>query len=173
MSKRKIKTTFIFIFSIIIFVIFLYNINCKSKVYNTMSVNRYIKNIPYGKSKYYDLKGDILIQTEQFITQKHYIEYSWVSGDKSCFAIIFVVEDINKNPLPESETAQITVTDEKQNKYTPFPYYEFVAYPQDDPLKYKKLIYAKFEPLKTDSKFIDCEIIYNNSIFNMKNINIK
>lgn len=178
MKKRRTLKIIIYLLLIIFIglVIFTFIFNGMS-----FSVSNMDSNVPYnikdllkkdyGKSKYYLSKGGVSIDIERVLNENYFITYSWMSGNKSSFYVVFLVENQNKNPISNHKINNLKVVDNLGMEYKPINFY-FDDYPVDEPLKYKETLNFRFLPFNENVKSITISFNYNGNDYVFKNIPI-
>lgn len=125
----------------------------------------------YGESDYAVTLDGIKVDIERIVSESYYIKYSWVNYDKSYVGINFFVEDLSGSPLEEDEKATAVVKVGKTS-YMPF-YSQLSPYPEDQPLGYKKTLFARYYPFDKKPKKIDIDVYYNGKVYMLKDIPVK
>ncbi len=125
----------------------------------------------YGSSIYMCSSNGITVSLAYTENEKHYIKYSWVNSDPSCFTMFFFIENDDMKALPSDEDATAIITYENGAQQTPF-YSILSDWPQDDPLLYKKLLTVRFLPLRQSQTAIDLTVYFNGEKYIIENINI-
>ncbi len=127
----------------------------------------------YGRSKYFDEHGDIRVSVEKLIHESYFIEYSWVTGDKSYLGLGLVIENTKREKLSRDDFKSVWIEDDRGNKYMPLPYEKILDFPKDRPLGWKQLFYGKFPPLKQEVRSINIYFDYGDNRFIIKDVPLK
>ncbi len=122
----------------------------------------------YGKSPYSAVKGNIRVSLSQFITEKHYIRYSWVNYDLSSFCLIFYIDDIAFERLEYDAEAYATIEGERGVRRP--VYHNLSDYPADDPLGYRMQLFVRFLPEDMPEGAADIRVYYLGDEFLLKNV---
>lgn len=113
----------------------------------------------YGRSEHFVQSGDIRFDVERVEKEDYFIKYSWANYDLSNLCFYVFVENSNGEVLEADES--ITAHCTKGDTVTSTAFYcEINDFPEDDPLKYKKKLIARFMPLKSDAETVDLSIVY-------------
>lgn len=169
--KSIIYLLFIVFIGLIVFTFIFNNTSFSVSMMNT-DVPYNIKDLlkkDYGKSCYYQLKGGVSIDLERVVNEKYFITYSWMNGNKSSFYAVFLVENINKNPISNHKVNNLKAVDNLGMEYKPINFY-FDDYPADEPLKYKETLNVRFLPFNENVKSITIYFNYNGNDYVFKNI---
>lgn len=169
--KSIIYLLFIVFIGLIVFTFIFNNTSFSVSMMNT-DVPYNIKDLlkkDYGKSSYYQLKGGVSIDLERVVNENYFITYSWMNGNKSSFYAVFLVENINKNPISNHKVNNLKAVDNLGMEYKPINFY-FDDYPADEPLKYKETLNVRFLPFNENVKSITIYFNYNGNDYVFKNI---
>ncbi len=169
--KSIIYLLFIVFIGLIVFTLVFNNTSFSVSMMNS-DVPYNIKDLlkkDYGKSSYYQLKGGVSIDLERVVNEKYFITYSWMNGNKSSFYAVFLVENINKNPISNHKVNNLKAVDNLGMEYKPINFY-FDDYPADEPLKYKETLNVRFLPFNENVKSITIYFNYNGNDYVFKNI---
>ncbi len=150
--KSIIYLLFIVFIGLIVFTLVFNNTSFSVSMMNS-DVPYNIKDLlkkDYGKSSYYQLKCGVSIDLERVVNEKYFITYSWMNGNKSSFYAVFLVENINKNPISNHKVNNLKAVDNLGMEYKPINFY-FDDYPADEPLKYKEILNVRFLPFNGSS----------------------
>ena len=169
--KSIIYLLFIVFIGLIVFTLVFNNTSFSVSMMNS-DVPYNIKDLlkkDYGKSSYYQLKCGVSIDLERVVNEKYFITYSWMNGNKSSFYAVFLVENINKNPISNHKVNNLKAVDNLGMEYKPINFY-FDDYPADEPLKYKETLNVRFLPFNENVKSITIYFNYNGNDYVFKNI---
>ncbi len=176
MKKNKFLRIFIAFLSVVFIGLVVFTLMFNK---STFPISNIEKNVPvnmkellkkdYGKSTYYQLKDGISIDLERIVNENYFITYSWMSGNKSSFYLVFLVENKNRNPISNHKINNLKAIDNLGMEYKPISFF-FDDYPVDEPLKYKETLNVRFLPFNSNVKSITITFNYNGNDYIFKNI---
>ncbi|KAF0193798.1 MAG: hypothetical protein FD169_2258 [Bacillota bacterium] len=114
----------------------------------------------------------IRIGVERVAVHRYFTIYSYVTGDESHMELLLMLEHLDKLALQIGQP-EIRVKDNLGNLLTPFPYYEVLGYPTDDPLGYKLTLWARFPPPEKEVSHIDIYCKYLGKSFEINSVPIR
>ena len=74
------------------------------------------------------------MSVEKLLHESYFIEYSWVTGDKSYLGLGLVIENTKREKLSRDDFKSVWIEDDRGNKYMPLPYEKILDFPKDRPL---------------------------------------
>lgn len=175
-KKKLLKCTIIFILFLIVFLFSADKIFENRHILQAITcelpnnINSLLKK-DYGRSEYYKEKDGFSFDIEKIVNEKYFINYSWMSGNKSSFYVVLLIENKEKNHISNRELNNIYITDNLGNKYKAITHY-FENYPKDTPLYYKMKIIVKFKHLDNEVNGISLHFTYLNNEYNFSNIDV-
>lgn len=114
----------------------------------------------------------IRIGVERVAVHRYYTIYSYVTGDQSHMEVVLMLEHLDKLAIQKGQP-EVRVEDNLGNILTPFPYYELLDYPIDDPLGYKLTLWMRFPPPDSAVSHINIFCKYLGKIFEIKSVPIR
>ncbi|MDP3486793.1 MAG: hypothetical protein Q8S19_02525, partial [Bacillota bacterium] len=114
----------------------------------------------------------IRIGVEKVAVHRYFTIYSYVTGDESHMELLLMLEHLDQLAIPKGQP-EIRVKDNLGSTLTPFPYYEVLDYPTDDPLGYKLTLWVRFPPPDKEVCHIDIYCKYLGKTFEIKSVPIR
>ena len=130
---------------------------------------------PQGSSAYSPFNAEvdrIRLGVERVAVHRYFTVYSYVTGDESHLEVLLMLEHLDKLAIQKGEP-QVRLADNLGNVIHPFPYYDLLDYPADDPLGYKLTLWMRFPPPDKEVSHIDIHCGYLGRDFEIKSVPIR
>lgn len=114
----------------------------------------------------------IRLGVERVAVHRYFTVYSYVTGDESHMELLLMLEHLDKLSIPKGQP-EVRLKDNLGNILYPFPYYELLDYPPDDPLGYKLTLWVRFPPPVNEASYVDVFCKYLGKSYEIRSVPIR